>query len=347
MAIRKDYKEICAYVAVVIGVLGLVGNALCAKVMRIGYLKGSSTCVLLFSCVLSDTVILVIDLLDDIAELIPTVSSGDLLYGNSDWRCRLTTFVYDTARVVSSWLTVAMSVELCLVRGDPKRRPAIANTKRAVYVAFAIMLVATAACFPFLVIGKATGGNSCSSKYKLFFDTYSDIVLGIAVDSLVPIFFIIVCTMKSVLSLLDSSNLGTPTSPEPHDPALSHLSDVGTTFSYAVIATCGVFLITVTPTAALETVNAIQKHYPGLNLPHDVVGLAYTVTKLLFLFNHSAKLYVWFVTEEDFRSAWRQLYMCGHIPMNYADSPADIALANGGAGGARPPNYASTREERL
>ena len=375
-SIRQDYREICAYVAMVLGALGLVGNALCAKVMRIGYLKGSSTCVLLFGAVLSDTVILVIDLLDSMADLIPSMTAGDLLYGQSDWRCRLTTFVYDTARVVSSWLTVAMSVELCLVRSDPKRRPAIANTKRAVYVALAILLVAIAACFPFLVIARATPNKTCSSKYMLFFDTYSDIVLGIAVDSLVPIFFIIVCTMKSVLSMLDGTLGGSssPTSPEPPDPSpLTHpgggggsgggppVDDdpTGLTFSYAVIATCGVFLITVTPTAALETINAIQKHYPSLSLPRDAVGLAYAVTRLLFLLNHSAKLYVWFITEEDFRSAWRQLYMCGHMPMAsasssadgpasaYNDSSMDMSLANGAAGGRRPPNYSSTREERL
>ena len=347
MAIQGDYKVTCAYVALVIGALGFVGNALCAKVMRIGYMKGVSTCVLLFGAVLSDTVILVIELLDDVAEIIPSVTAADIMYGHSDWRCRVTTFVYDSARLVSSWLTVAMSVELCLVRSDPKRRLSIANKRRAVYVALAITLVATAACFPFLVLARATPENTCSSKYRLFFDTYSDIVLGIAVDALVPIIFIIVCTMKSVVSLLDSTKAGSPTNPEPPDPALSHVTDNAMSFSNAVIATCGVFLITITPTAALETVAAVQKHYPSLSLPEDVVGLAYAIAKLFFLFNHSAKLYVWLITEEDFRVAYRQLYMCGRIGFASTDGAIDMSLANGSVGGIKPPNYSSTREERL
>ena len=40
-------------------------------------------------------------MLDDVAEVLPNTTAGDLLYGQNDWRCRVTTFFYQTARTVS------------------------------------------------------------------------------------------------------------------------------------------------------------------------------------------------------------------------------------------------------
>ena len=84
-------------------------------------LQSYSSAVFLLALVLSDLVVMAVEVLDDVAEIAPNTTAGDLLYGYNDWRCRVTTFVYQTARTVSSWLVVALSVEMCLVGSDPKR----------------------------------------------------------------------------------------------------------------------------------------------------------------------------------------------------------------------------------
>ena len=194
-----------SYFSLPLFAFGLIGNGIIIRLMIKREVRRYSSSIFLLGLAITDTIVLVYEVADDIAIHIPGITAYDLLYGYNTWRCRFGVFVYQTARTVSAWLIVGMAAELCVAASCPSKRRIIYFRNRTLYVSMAIVLVAIAAGFPFLVLAReAPAGVAqpvCSSDYEVFFLVYSEFVLKGATQCLFPILFIIVCNLISYFSL--------------------------------------------------------------------------------------------------------------------------------------------------
>ncbi len=327
--VDASLESVCAYIGLCLAGLGLIGNILGARMMTSTRLQSYSSAVFVAALVLSDLVVMTVEALDDFAEVVPNVTAGELLYGNNDWRCRVTTFVYQTARTISSWLIVALSIEMCLVGSDPARSKGVYLQSRAAYVTMAVCLISIAACFPFLVITIAGGPDTCTSKYNLFFDTYKDPVINITVTGIVPMCFLIVSTTKYFISHGLTRN-GTIAATEEEIQAQENY--VKPQFSRAILFMTFMFIITTMPNVAIEMIHVIQKHKPTqqYSLSQDQLDQLYLVCRVLFLVNYTIKFYLCVLFEPACSGSFGEICRFGKMEnkTKYSSSDYEMPVTN-------------------
>ncbi len=327
--IDASLEGVCAYIGIALGGLGLLGNLLGARMMSTRRLQVYSSALFLFALCLSDLVVMSIEVLDDVAHVIDNVTAGDLLYGNNDWRCRVTTFLYETARTISSWLVVALSIEMCMVGSDPQRSKGVYIQSRAAYVTMAVCLISLAACFPFLVITIAGGEDMCTSKYNLFFDTYKDPVLNITVSGIVPICFLIVSTAKYFISH-GLTRTGTISATEEEIQAQEYY--VKPQFSRVILLMTFIFIITILPNVAIDMIGVIKKHRPTqqYSLTDSELDQLYLVCRVILLLNYSIKFYLCVLFEPACSGSVSEICKCGRMEnkTKYSSSDYDMPVTN-------------------
>ncbi len=324
----EEVRETTAIVSVVVGVFGLLGNAACARMMLSGSMQKYSTSYFILGCVLSDTVVLLFECVEDVAILTPGVASGYILYGNNSWRCRVAVFTYEAARLISSWLVVGMCVEVCIVSIFCDRRDHIYNTTRAKYVTLLVCLIAFAACFLYLVITISTDNNTCTSKYVVFYDIYTDVILQIICDSVVPILFILVC---NVIFFISRRSKVSHSVAGPYEEKSRSNQSKRLQFKHFIIAVSLFFVACCLPDVVVQSLHILERHHL-VNMPSRLnyfsssdMHIAYYITKLLLTFNYGSKIYGAFLFEEEFRQALGKLFRCGR--MTSAPS-ANLSLTN-------------------
>ena len=327
--VDASLESICAYIGTALAGLGLLGNLLAARMFSTTKLQSYSSAVFLLGLALSDLVVMTVEVLDDVAEIVPNTTAGDLLYGHNDWRCRVTAFVYQTARTISSWLVVALSIEMCLVGSDPKRSKGVYIQSRAAYVTMAVCLISVAACFPFLVIAIATADNTCTSKYNLFYDTYKDPVINITVTGVVPMCFVIVSTAKYFISHGITRN-GTIAATE--DEIQAQEDYVKPQFSRVIVLITLVFVVTTMPNIAIETIHVIQKHKPTqqYSLSNGELDQFYLICRVLFMVNYTIKFYLCVLFEPACSGSLSELCHFGKMDnkTKYSSSEFEMPVTN-------------------
>ena len=327
--VEASLERICAYIGISLAGLGLLGNLLGARMMSSTKLQNYSSAVFILALALSDVVVMTVEVLDDVAEIIPNTTEGDLLYGHNDWRCRVTAFVYQTARTISSWLVVALSIEMCMVGSSSKRSKGVYLQSRAAYVTMAVCLISVAACFPFLVIAIAKDDNTCTSKYNLFYDTYKDPVINITVSGIVPICFLIVSTTKYFISHGLTRN-GTIAATEEEIQAQEDY--IKPQFSRVILLITFIFIITTMPNIAIETIHVIQKHKPTqqYSLSNTELDQLYLVCRVLFMVNYTIKFYLCVMFEPACTGAVGEICHFGKMEnkTKYSSSDYEMPVTN-------------------
>lgn len=297
------YVRVTSYISITLAVLGIVGNILSIKVMKHRELKEFSCTVFYAALAISDTIVLIFEVMDDIAYHLEDYTGYDLLYGGSQWRCRFGVFIYECSRVISSWLIVALSAELCLVAYNPSSRSAVYSGDRALYVALAIFLIASAGCFPFLVISSDLEEDGrCTSKYKTFYEVYQMFVLRIAAQAVVPFVFLTACSLKAMYSLNrqaqqdyeNSQHYGNqgPDTPKPKYQAKT-----------LIFMSSAIFILSISPSTIVDTGMALERYFTTVHLYYPKWDPAWYITHTLLLVNYSCKFYLVIVTWPDSRSA--------------------------------------------
>ena len=314
----EDSDRLTSYLSLAIAALGIFGNLVCARMMLVSPMKQYSTSYLIFGTVISDTIAVVIESLDNLSTFLPDISEDEILNGTDQWRCRFGRFFWEMSRLVSSWLVVAMSVELFLAKRGPESMQSVYNQRRAIYVTLAVYLTSFAACFPLLVIGKASSNMKCTSKYPVFYDLYTALVLPVAVDYIVPIIFITYCA-ACCLRTTDFAHPFVVQKQEKAGPPLQ--------FRTLITVTSLVFVFVSLPHYVLSLMLSIEQHQMS-TLPDSLrystsgeVRLAHNIADTLLLLHYSSKFYLAYLLEEDCRASFHRIFKFARVKTQSHTSP--------------------------
>jgi len=321
-----DYARVTSYVSLTLCVVGVVGNLLAMRVLLQGAWRQVSSSVFLFWLAVADTVVLAGESLDDLAEQLPDYTAADLEHGGNEWRCRLATFVRRTGRLVSSWLVVALAVELALTYERPIRARAVCTRGRAFYVSMAVTLVGVAAAFPLVVITTAADGV-CSSKYAVFYALYRRVVLGVAADVAAPLILIVLCLGKCAITYARKDSLAAPPDViDVNDNAMTSPAKLSLPFN-CVVLLAGVFAASTTPAAIIEAVDSADTFNVHLAPAGPYWQIARLLARCVLLANYSLKLYMLMLLYDRFRAAFGKISSCGLIrpPKPYDDGPVEYS----------------------
>ena len=327
--------EVCALIGIIIGAIGLLGNMLMLWVCNLADMATLSTNLFMTGLALTDSTTLIFHLLDDIGHLAPNISSADILYGNSDWRCRISNFVYDWTFMLSSWCTVGVIAELFLVQTFPQRRHLLYNNRRAMYVMSSMMLVAIAGCFPVSVITLTVSPGQCSSNYVRFYNVYHNIVIQIIINGAVPVTIIVLSLGKCAIAHAFANNKRTVTEVNVDDNTIkiqeiSVEPEAPTHRIHVVVAIGIMFIISLTPYTVLTTVTVLQQHNLVDYVPSYNMDNALAICRLLLHANYALKFPMSFVLSHTFRTTFRLI--CNYGSTVHSKSMASLRGAlSGGA----------------
>lgn len=303
-----ESRRLASYLSLTIAALGVIGNALCAGMVMMKPTKQYSTASLILGCVVSDTVAIVIEILDNISTFTTELDATDILYGSSMWRCRFGYFFRETSRLISAWMVVAMSVELFWAKRGHKQLLGVYNRRRGCYVTLAVYLVSFAVCFPLLVIGQVSADRTCTSKYPVFYHFYTTLIFPVIVDYIVPLIFIVYCA-SSCLRTTDFT----------HPFFIKHQKQEHLQLSAFITVTSLVFVVVCLPYYILQLLLVIEQHQMS-SLPKSIrystsskVRLAHEVANTIMLIHYSCKFYLAYSLEEDCRRSCHKMWNCGLV----------------------------------
>ena len=300
---RLEYTtRVTSYISIIFTAIGVLGNGVCVKVMLTESVQNLSCSVFFLSLAVSDTVVLLFEVIDDIAVHIPDHTANDIMYGSSDWQCRFGVFAMETCKLVSSWTMAALAVELCMVIVMPRRRHLIYNWNRSFYVTMAVWLICVAGCFPFLVITTSAEEHTCSSKYDVFYDMYSGIVLHAVADCFVPVLFICICSTRSLLSVVWTERKY-PSGTEADARAAVADTNLRKTLQAVnvILVTSAIFVFTVCPAHVIDFVYDLKLFNKDINIQQPDWDIARTVAKCILIVNYSTKFIWMFLVGKEFR----------------------------------------------
>lgn len=302
---QLDYAwEVTSYIGIALAALGFIGNGFCVKVMLSESVQTLSCSVFFLSLAISDTVVLLFEVMDDIAVHVSGYTANDILYGASNWQCRFGMFAFETCKLSSSWMVVAMSVELVMAVVRPNKRSVIYTWDRAFYVTMAVWLIAVAGCFPFLVITTSTEEHKCWSKYDVFYDVYSGIILHGVTDCFIPVIFICLCNIRSLMSLFreetryQSGSALDMTDPQGLPPPSLKKSCQAVNI---ILLTSFMFVLTLLPAHSIDVVYAINRFKTDMVLHQPQWDIAWVIAKTAMLLNYSVKFYLMLLISNEFR----------------------------------------------
>ena len=330
VGIMDDSNKLASYISLAIAVFGIIGNLLCARVTRVSPMKQYSTSYLILGTVISDTVAITIESLDNLSTFLPDTSGDDIMYGANRWRCRITYFFLEMSRLISSWLVVAMSVELFLAKRGPDSLKGVYNQRRAMYVTLAVYLTSFAACFPLLVIGNVSDDHKCTSKYPVFYDLYTALVLPVAVDYIVPVVFITYCAACCLRTTDFAQGFSVQKQKEAAPTPLQ--------FRTLITVTSLVFVFVSLPYYVLSLLSTIERHQIS-TLPASLrystseeVRLAHDIANTLILLHYSTKFYLAYILDENCRNSFQRIFKFTRMKTLSHNSPmsmqSDAAYVN-------------------
>ena len=327
--------EVCALIGLILGGIGLVSNFLMAWVCNLDEMATLSTSLFMTALALTDSTVLVFHILEDFGNVLPNTTAVDILYGDSDWRCRISNFVYDWTFMLSSWSTVGVIAELFLVQTFPQRRHLLYNSRRALYVVSSMMLVALAGCFPVSVITWAVSPGECSSDYVRFYDVYHNIVIQIIINGAVPVAIIALSMGKCAVANLFAKSEGTITEVNAEDNTIKIQEFTGepeapTHLIHVVVAIGVLFMVSLSPYIALTSITVLQRHDLSDYAPSYNMDNAIAVARLLLHCNYALKFTLAFVLSRTFRKTFR--LVCNYGSTVHSKSLASLKGAlSGGA----------------
>ena len=306
-----DYARVTSYVSLTLCGVGVCSNMLAMRVLLKGAWRAVSSSIFLFWLTIADTIVLVCESLDDLAEQLPDYKVADLEHGSNQWRCRIGTFVRRTGRLVSSWLVVALAAELALTYDRPERARAVCTRGRAFYVTMAVTLVGVAAAFPLVVITTAAD-SACSSSYEVFYDLYRRLVLGVATDVAAPLLVIAICLGKCIVVFIRKDSLAAP--PDVIDVNDNQTLAAKTSMPFkCVVVLAAIFAVSTTPAAIIEAVDSAVTFDVNLTPSSHYWKIARLLARCLLLVNYSLKLFVFLLLYKQFRAAFGSISTCGLI----------------------------------
>ena len=300
--------RLSSYFGIPLFVLGLIGNGIIIRLMIKREVRRYSSSIFLLGLAISDTVILFYEVVDDIAIHVPSVTAYDILYGYNTWRCRFGVFISQTARTVSAWLIVGMAAELCVATSCPNKRRVIYYRNRTLYVSMAVVLVAVAAGFPFLVLAReAVPGVSlpvCSSDYEVFFLVYSQFVLKGVTQCLVPILFVFVCNLISYCSL--SKQIEQQRDEEKYVSVVdrrglmtkNRIQAKNTIYVLTIL-----YILTVTPSTVAEVYIMVNRFFADFAYTH-FWNIVINTTSVILMANYAIKFYCIVLFGREYRGAF-------------------------------------------
>ena len=306
LAETEDYVYITSIISLTFTALGLIGNILCARMMLTSPMMPFSSAIFICFVVLSDTAVLIYEVADDLAFHIDGWSEDDILYGGNQWRCRFGIFFYEVARVISAWGVVAMAAELTLVTGKPSRMSTVYSRNRSFYISLAICLVAVAGCFPFLVIVSSTEGiDGCTSKYEVFREIYSHVVLHMFVNCFLPLVLIAVCTVRSLYYIRAQAEEKRTVSYE------TKTKEIRFQLSRGILSICALFLLSVLPVTSIDLGYFVKRLVPDIVLQQPYWEYAHIVSHAIFMVNYASKFYLILLLEPQLRKGLSYISACG------------------------------------
>jgi hypothetical protein len=324
--------------------LGLVGCFCMIRLATAGTLQRFSCSTFLITLAFSDIVLLVFEAIEDIGNLIPNVTASDILFGTSEWRCRFAVFSQETARVLSSWMVVALAAELYLITCYQNRRAHVATHKRAFQLNISVIIITFASCFPFLVITEFTKKNMCSSKYNLFYDIYAKVIMKCITDTFTPVLYIIWCALCVIIHRVRHE----------HEKTYTLDYDMGgncrrkrrdetktsPSFVLIVVLFYAVLVLPYGITDLLQTLLRLKERYwPEMNLAYSdsyELIFAYDVTRVFLVVAYSCKFYLAFWLDTEFRMALKkECFSFGRLEFpsrpNHDSEPNRHSMENGSA----------------
>jgi hypothetical protein len=302
------YVEGTSIASLVLAGVGLVGNLLCARLMLTTPMKPFSSALFMFFANVADSVVLVFEVVNDVALHVDGYDRDALLFGGNEWRCRVGVFCYEASRVVSAWAVVAMAAELTLATTAPatQRNELLYTRNRSFYISMAICLIAIAGCFPFLVIITAEEGfDGCSSKYKVFREVYSHVILHMFVNSVLPFVVIVACSAHSFYRLSVAAEAQRSVSYDNNKEEMKYQ------LPKAILSVSVVFVVSVLPLALIDLAFFLQRLTPDVTLPEPQWGDAHVVAQCVFLVNFSLKFYFVLFLEPQVRKGFSHILNCG------------------------------------
>ena len=310
----NQYRWVISIISLVIGGLGFIGNGLCARMMATTPMMPYSSSIFLMCVALSDSIVILYEIIDDIALHIPGWDKEKILYDGNEWRCRFGVYAYELCKLISAWLVVAMAAELTLVTGKPDKASVVYTRNRSFYISMAIGLIAIAGCFPFLVIIGGTPGVSCTSTYQVFSEIYSKVVLHMFSNCLLPLVIIFACNIRSMYYLSSHVNESNDTYIPPIDRATKPESMYQ--MRHAILSVSFFYIICTLPLTAIDLGFFIQRLVPGMVLQYPEWDIAHIICQCLFLLNYSAKLYLVSLFDPQVTKAFAYISRCGLMKSN-------------------------------
>jgi hypothetical protein len=302
-----DTVRYASYAAIPLFVLGMVGNGIMIRLMIKREVRQYSSSIFLLGLAITDTVVLVYEVMDDIAIHLSNYTSYDILFGYNPWRCRFGVFFYQTARTVSAWLIVGMAAELCIAATSAKRRKVVYNRNRTMYVSMAIVLVAIAAGFPFLVLTQQSTPEmempTCTSVYEVFFLVYSEFVLKGATQCLFPVLFIFICNVVSFVSM---SSLKAKKLQESKYVSMIDrrgMTKKPTQANNTIYALTFLYILSVTPATVAEVMIMVERFFADFYYTW-FWSILINVTGVLFMANYALKFYFIVLFGKEYRGAF-------------------------------------------
>lgn len=306
-------QNVTSYINISVGVLGLLGNIICSRVMLTNSLKHISSSVFFFFIGIVDSINIISTLIRDIA-VHTTLSSDDILFGGNEWRCRFGHYGLQTCRTASSWLVIALVAELYLATRSPAKAKVIYTRWRSLRVSIYISLLACAGSLPFLVIHTGDG-QKCTPQYEIFVEVYSDIIMRPIVIFIFPLVLCGFCLVRVFKTLSNNENTvieqqasGSYTD----DKVLEELFKHGYQAKTGILAVAVVFICCVLPSVVLDVGLIIQKYAePEETFVDWNWQTAELITRCLLLINYTTKFYIIIALEDDFKQALSYVFTCG------------------------------------
>ena len=300
--------------------LGLLGNAVCSRMMLTSPVKHISSSLFFFSVSLSDAVVVIFQLMTDIKRQMG--SSNDILYGGNAWRCRFGSFSQESCRIASSWFLVAMMAELYLVTRRPVKAKIIYQRKRSCLVSIYIVLVAFAGTLPVLVITSADKAR-CTSSYSIFLQFYLSVIIRPCIVFICPFIILTFCLVKVFKALTSSSHSvieQQASGSYRDDQDLEEALKGGFQARNGILTVTVLFFVAGMPAMVMDIIEAIQT-YNLVNLSYYHFNMAKTIVSSLLLTNYCLKFYLIIAVENNFKPAMSFVSKCGLFMYNRSSEP--------------------------
>lgn len=302
---------------------GTLGNFLALAVILQKNLREMSSSVFIAVLAISDN----LALLGFLLGLLSSKYSRHIL---SNGFCKLYLYILTTGSFISSWTVVAISIERVLVVSFPLKALAWSNRKKTGIVELCITILAALHNMHFFWTGISIPNCHYDTlKYPEFIRIYSvfDTCMSCYVPlALICLLNIIIMIQMNRAKVVHRRIVVSAAKDEDRKFFNSHKQ-----ITVMLVTVSVAFFLCMTPFYILQVLRVYiwdEQHFT--KAMHDKVKLAYNVTQMLWMANHSINVVLYSLTGCKFRKEMLNMFTCGRRSSDSSRSPSTTHFRTSG-----------------